>query len=223
MGAGEPEIWSGTTLNVLLRDTQQMAARGYSGPVIPLSEDILRQINLTGTGRGNSGQLRDAGQLQWPFGLQTLPPDEESKQLRDQVDKLMAEGKQQAMGGRVNPTTITELNRALAKLRQLLLPQVNVLSFGDYVEAKRFLSQLSDAVTTLRSPNASKYVDGTFAARGRSVKELVQFMTENGLSFAPAVSGQEPAYNALYQALLSYNIQTSAMATPAGATMTKQE
>jgi hypothetical protein len=222
MGAGEPEIWAGTSLNVLLADIQQMSARGYTGPVVPLSEDILKQINVTGTGRGNSGQLKEAGHLQWPFGLQSLPPDAESKSLRDEVDKRMVEAKQQAAGGRVSAATLNDLTRDIRKLRELLLPQVNVLSFSDYTESKKFLSQLDEAVTTLKSPNASKYVDGTYAARGKTVKELVQYMTDNGLTFAPAVAGEEAAYNALYQALVGYDVRTNAMATPAGSMLEKK-
>jgi hypothetical protein len=222
MGAGEPEIWAGTSLNVLLADIQQMSARGYSGPVIPLNEDTLRQINVTVTGRGNAGQLKEA-QLQWPYGLQTLPPDAEAKGLREQVDKLMIEAKQQAAGGRVNGMTTSDLTKAIARLRQLLLPQVNVLSFSDYTESKKFLSQLDDAVTTLKSPNASKYVNGTYAAKGNTVQELVQYMTNNGLTFAPAVTGEEGAYNALYQAMVSYDVRANAMATPAPSSMYKKE
>jgi len=38
------------------------------------------------------------------------------------------------------------------------------------------------------------------------VAQLVDDMTRNGLKFAPANPGDEPAYTALYQSMLSYDM-----------------
>ena len=44
------------------------------------------------------------------------------------------------------------------------------------------------------------------AAKGKTVPDLVSYMKNKGLSFAPAVAGQEPAYAALHQALAAYDL-----------------
>lgn len=77
------------------------------------------------------------------------------------------------------------------------------------MEAKRFCDQVDDAVKILRSPDAAEFVTGRCAARGRSVAELVSYLSQDGLTFAPAVAGQERGYLALHRALSAYSISAS--------------
>jgi hypothetical protein len=44
------------------------------------------------------------------------------------------------------------------------------------------------------------------------VGELVQQMTSQGLRFAPSVTGGEPAYTALHQALVTYTLSMNPVA-----------
>ncbi len=89
------------------------------------------------------------------------------------------------------------------------------MSFTDYTAAKHYLGSLDGAVMVLKSPNAASYVNGKYAAQAKMVKELVQYMADNGLSFAPAIRGEEAAYNSLYNSLLTYDVQMVAWkATP---------
>jgi hypothetical protein len=74
----------------------------------------------------------------------------------------------------------------------------------NYVAAKNFLNNLGQAVTILSQPDAAKYVNGTYSAQGHTVEQLVAYMTQNGLQFAPAVAGQDGAYESLYQSLRAY-------------------
>ncbi len=213
----QTEIWAGTSLNELLFDIQQMQGRGAVGPNVPLDDDILQQINVRARDQGNQGLLKDAGKLSWPFALQTLPQAKEGEELRARIDKTLLQAKDEAVGGRLDAKAISDLQRDIKRLRQLLFDQVNEVSFGDYTDAKRYLNQLDEAVNVLKQPDAGNYVNGKYSARGRNVRELVQYMTDNGLRFAPAVSGQEAAYNALYHALLSYDIQEAATTPPSPA------
>jgi hypothetical protein len=77
----------------------------------------------------------------------------------------------------------------------------------EYMEAKRYVRHLQDAVTALGRPDGARLMAGDYAARGRSVDELVKNMTAAGLRFAPALPGQEPAYAALHRALAAYNLR----------------
>ncbi|HWY88307.1 MAG TPA: hypothetical protein VNX28_16465, partial [Gemmataceae bacterium] len=54
------------------------------------------------------------------------------------------------------------------------------------------------------SPSAAKLLNGTYAATGRTVPELVYNMTGKGLLFAPATPGNDAPYYALQSALVSY-------------------
>ena len=83
----------------------------------------------------------------------------------------------------------------------------------DYVRTKRFLIQLDDAIKLLREPDAGKYFNQTYAARGKTVAELIRYMTQLDLHFAPAVEGDEAAYAALQHALASYDVGLQGMIT----------
>jgi hypothetical protein len=51
----------------------------------------------------------------------------------------------------------------------------------------------------------SHYFDNSWSSRGKTVTELVKFMSDNGLVFAPAAPGDEHAYRALYIALAAFD------------------
>jgi len=202
--APETEIWSGYTLNVLLANLQKRADSGVEGPTIPLDPATLKQINVTVKGQGNAGLLKETGKLKWPYVLRTLPSQAEAGALRDQVDALLVEAKKQALSGQVDAGVLTKLNNAINQLSGMLRAVVGATSFSDWVAGKNFLNDLSGAVTVLQQPDAAKYVNGSYSAQGYTVEQLVAYMTQNGLSFAPAVAGEDGAYESLYQSLLAY-------------------
>src|SRR5208283_1416186 len=51
------EIWSGKALNALLLNLQRLKKEGKEGPGVPLTAELLRDINLT-TGKGTPGMLK---------------------------------------------------------------------------------------------------------------------------------------------------------------------
>jgi hypothetical protein len=201
------EVWSAKALNDLLVSIQELRNKGIDGPAVALDAEVLKGINVTtAKGPGNPGLLKEAGALKWPTPLRTLEPAEQTKDLRAQIDALLADGKRQALvRGRVDPGLLKELERNIDALRKDLVTRINELSLTDYSESKRFLSQLDDAAALLHQPDAAHYLSGKYAARGATVKELVTYLSDTGLRFAPATGGEEGAYAALQQALAQYN------------------
>jgi hypothetical protein len=202
--APETEIWSGYTLNVLLANLQKRAAEGIEGPYVPLEPATLKQINVTVNQQGNVGLLNEAGKLPWPFALRALTPQAKSEQLREQIDTLLVQAKKQAASGQVGAELLTTLNNDINQLRSMLLAVVDSTSFNDYVAAKNFLNNLGQAATVLGQADVAKYVNGTYSAQGHTVEQLIAYMTQHGLQFAPAVAGQDGAYESLYQSLRAY-------------------
>src|SRR5207253_647781 len=74
----------------------------------------------------------------------------------------------------------------------------------DYIAAKRFLVQLNDGLRLLSQPDAENYFNGRYAPRAETVADLIDHMTKEGLKFAPAVPGDETAYENLHRALAVY-------------------
>jgi hypothetical protein len=198
---GLTEIWSGKALNELLLGIQKQQAQRIQGPSVPLDDDILKHINLTSGASGASlGVLKDGGRLRWPLAL--TDPDYESN--RKVLDDLAQKAVKEAEYGRVEAETIRGMRTAVDNLQSELRRHVADVTPNDYIEAKRYLSELDSAIKVLRDPNVSNYVTRKWSAKGDTVAALVQDMTAQGLKFAPAVKGDEAAYTALQRAMVSY-------------------
>jgi hypothetical protein len=195
-----PEVWSGRALNTLFRS---VASKGglIRGPTIPLEEDTLKGLNLTdGSSRGNLGLLKDTDKLgdvsTWPEALQERQYDQPRKRL---VRNLRLASKQLKDKGTPDRATLKDLRAGYQALNKDLEAGVGELSPSQYIEARRFLNQVHDAIRGLADPKVASW-----APTGKTVAELVDYMRSNGLEFAPATAGDERAYNALYYALRAF-------------------
>jgi hypothetical protein len=197
------DIWSADALNTLLAHLIKMQGQGERGPNVPLSEDILREVNLTtGESRANPGLLRDNGALQWPTPLL----DPKFKEPREDLNRRLKEAVNAVKVNReADKGTIKDLRADLQALTDALEANVQSLSPAQYIDARRYLNMLGHAIKALEDPNISDFLNQKWVATGKNVAELVKFMGERGLRFAPAIPGEEPAYRALYHALAAYD------------------
>jgi hypothetical protein len=199
------EVWSARSLNSLLNHAAAEQGRGVKGPNVPLDEETLKQINLTpADSRANAGLLKDDGKLSWPRSLQ----GEEFAEGRTRLSRLLEEAVQKL---KFNPNAavpaglVRDMTNDLDKLNQRLNDSVNDLSPSQYIEARRYLNQVGDAVAALSDPKVGSYFNQSWAGKAKNVAELVNYLSKSGLRFAPATPGDEPAYNALYRALADFD------------------
>lgn len=196
------EVASGRSLNDLLVALDGLQVDPKSVPEIPLDDNLLKRINVTGgNGNANVGLLRNEGKLTWPRALASLPGTEE---LRNQLDQQAKHAYSQAESGVAQAEILDSMADASRKLDKMLTAVVRDTEFGEYSDAKRFLRQLDDAITALRNPNAGKVLTGAEGARGRNVSELVRNMLGGGYRFAPAGRGDEGAYEALRSKMANF-------------------
>ncbi len=80
------------------------------------------------------------------------------------------------------------------------------LSPAQYIDSKNFLDNLDSAVTALQQGNVGNYFTGKYSLKGKTVTDLIKYMTAEGLRFAPALPGEQASYQALYQALVQYDM-----------------
>ncbi len=195
------EIWSGHALNQLLTAIQQQEARNVRGPTIPVSPDTVNHINVGSSGSsGTIGILRDSGKLSWPAVLQRPVFEEQRKRL----DELTPRAYEQAKSGAVTGDIVDSMNEVVNGLNDTITAQIHSLTPTDYSRAKAFIREVESTVKMLQDPNVANYLNKKWAAKGNTVGEVVDNMTAQGLHFAPASRGDEPAYNALYQGLVAY-------------------
>ncbi len=204
------EIWSGKSLNILLDDLRLTRGKKISSDPTPLSEDVLKQINITKKkdGLGNLGLLRNKGRFTWPPALLDLIPTKE----REEIELLAQSLVQTAAHGNAPGTPLLGLQDAIDKTRDKLLLKVNDLPTSQYIEAKRFLNDFDGARWALQNGDAIEYFKfQQWAKDGKTVQELVDYLSSTGMSIAPAVQGDEAAYQAVHSAMaaldINYNTQ----------------
>src|SRR5439155_26258163 len=101
-------------------------------------------------GTGQTGRLAPAtlfglpaenGRVQWPLGLRILPPANETKVLREQLEVVLYFVATQAAEGKVNRVFIDSGLQAVRELRQLLRAREVTLAAFTYTESMLFLER----------------------------------------------------------------------------------
>ncbi|HEV3263239.1 MAG TPA: hypothetical protein VG013_40765 [Gemmataceae bacterium] len=203
-GFAAGEIWSASALNAVMDDASQLQMKGVSGPEVLLEAAMLANINVgpLGLTGGNVGLLKGKGGLRWPLAFHT----ESFKKDVEGIDSNLPDAIRDALTGRADASVMKALRDARDRLAVELTANIRDLPAGQYMDAKRFLNNLSGAIALLEQGNAGKYLSNDLAAKGGTVKELVKYMKAHGLEFKPAVDGQEEDYAALHHALAAYDI-----------------
>src|SRR5262249_45341977 len=145
------EIYSGRALNTLLKDlTSADPTALLSRPPKTLASDLLGHINLrpADVDGGNPALLKHANHLSWPLALL----GDEYRAVRHTVSSLFAQDFRQARTQSVGTRQLADLHAALDGIRKQLSSHAGDVSAGDYVQAVRFLYDLSDAAAALDYP-----------------------------------------------------------------------
>jgi len=213
------EVATGKSLNILLKDLSKFSTKQLSARTYTLDEDILKLLNVTG-GHGNLALLRNDGQIPWPgvFSNTTVLP-EKMREDMDNYAKLLYYQAANNAGGKVDPNVLRNMELASDKLRDNLKKNINnVGGSPNYLEGTRFLDDLDAAILALRKLDAGAYLDFNqrFARGGKTVQELVEYMSKNGLSFAPSMPGDERAYQAVQTALAAQSVALHGEVAAAG-------
>ena len=198
-----PEIWSGTALNDLLRSIQTAQTNGTSGPEVALSPNVLKHVNMTtGKTAGGIGLLRGDGKLSWPFVLRQPT----FKEPREKLNELLPQAVKQAHSGQVDVGLLNDINAAVKDLEQAVdAGAASDLTPTQYIQGARYLRELKQSTRVLQEDDVAKYFRSEWTPQGSTVADLVKQMTQQGLRFAPAVSGDESYYTVLHRALVDYD------------------
>jgi len=201
------EILSGKALNDLLADIQKLAGKeGASLRTfdVPLDEENLKRVNVSPSdGRGNIGLLKNEGKLTWPVALSGA----EFKEQRERLNSLCQEAVKQAeFNNAVDAGTIRQMIDDVSAVQKELVRTGRELPPSQYIEAKTFLNNLDSSVSALQQRDVGNYFTGKYSLKGKTIPQVVKYMTEQGLRFAPSVPGEEASYLAIYQALVNYDL-----------------
>jgi hypothetical protein len=197
-----PEIWSGTTLNILLADLRKLAAHSNDlDASSPLDEATLQHINVN-HGPGNMALLKRHGYWQWPDGLMGAEYQIERDRLRTASLAAVAQMKAES---RIEPSLLQQMADDVDRIGQRLRTNASILSPPVYIEAKTFLHYIEDALVALRQPDAANHFNGNYLLQAGTTAELVRQMAAQGLQFAPALPEDRAAYAVMHDFLARWD------------------
>jgi hypothetical protein len=195
------EIISGIALNVLLDAIQKMHAQHVQGPMVPIDEFTRQHLNVTtGTTAGSVGLLRDGGKLQWPLALQ----GEQYAADRKRLEELTPLAYKQAEYGPVQGNVLDGMITAVKSMHATISSNIATITPSDYSRAKSYLRQIEGAISALQDPNVSNFVTRRWSVQATNVGTMVVQMTQQGLKFAPATPGDDPAYLSIHAGMVQY-------------------
>jgi hypothetical protein len=204
--AAPGDVVSGKAANVLLADLAKHAGKKTSAGSEPLDEDVLKHINITRPAGGNLGLLRNDGRIPWPALLR-------AERERTEIDQMAKSLFEQGVEKRLDANLLRDLKVRVQRLQFVLGARVPGIPSGQYVEARRFLTDLQSAVRALAEGLAPVHAEWRrFARNGKTAREVADWLNTHGLVIAPAVPGDEAAYQALYTALAGHAAAVHAQA-----------
>ncbi len=124
---------------------------------------------------------------------------------RARLEAALAVAREQAAKGPIARSVSKDVIDAADRMDQRITAKVRgtsgqpAWSASDAIEAGSFLDQFRKSAVVLQRPGVSGYLNGAYAAKGRTVGELVRNMASKGLRFAPALPGDESAYGAVWR------------------------
>jgi hypothetical protein len=200
-GPPPAEIYSGAVLNTLLKTLKDNRDALGKGDSLEVRADWLPKIHAASPAGGNAGLLKNE-EIAWPLllaGRDDLALD------RTEIEHLLAQAKKSVQQGQRPVKIIIQLRERVDSLTGVLRDEIRSgaqenTSWGpaQYVAAIRQLKELKEAAVIMDQPDAGFYLS---PLKGNTVAELVVYMTDNHLTFAPATWGDERAYGALYEAM----------------------
>ena len=205
-------VQSGQTLNVLLTDLRRLDDKGVALAEVGLDEAVLGRVHVVASGHGDDGPalvLQDP--LPWPasLGADDFAGD------RTRLEAALQVARAEAAEGPVARDACQAVIDAANRLDQRVTAKIRGKQgwpASDAIEAATFVTRLKASAAVLRQPDVSGYLSGAYAAKGKTVLELVRSMASKGLRFAPALPGDEPAYRAVQRALANCDARTHAAA-----------
>ncbi len=185
-------------LNAGLKEVRELLAQGVAGADVVLHARWLARLNMQrGPLGAESGLLQTAGSISWP----ALVLEHSDARQRAQVGTLLQE---YLKTGR--PETLTNLRQALQAVTDEFRAQVNQLPAADYIAGKRFLTRLETTARALAEPawRADLAAAEELPERGKTLISLARYLGEKQLQTAPALPGDEAAYQDVARALRTY-------------------
>jgi hypothetical protein len=206
------DVTSGAALNAIVDGLEPLVDKLKTQPPTAIDHSLLKKMNFT-HGAGSVGLLRDQGKIEWPALLLKLSPANEVAKIRTKIETQLREAYRQVSDkGNADPDDLKSLLRSIEALGDIASGQAQSMTFSQNVEVKRYLKSLEDSVAFLKQADAADWLPGKHKVKPESSQDLVRVLIEKKIRFAPAIVGDDAAYNQMHRALVALYMQSN----PAG-------
>lgn len=200
--ADRAKVLSGEALNDLLREIAKAETKVGARASAYLPVSLLDEVRFGGPDAADAVNLaRRAGSLNFPVAFN----DPALKDLRAALDRDFTAVAVALQAGKVpEAAKRTQFEATLKKVETALVPVVKALPRDDADAARRFMTQLSNAMKALKAGAGNGLIDPKWSSEGTAVADLVKHMTRHKLLFAAAPEGNEETYTTLHRNLGIY-------------------
>ena len=203
------DVHNGKATNALLEIVRKNADKGIKFQAVMLSEDTLKRINVVRKA-GNLGLIRDNGKFSWPDAFTGAVKDvdsvlnaDERKAVEVLTRNLVAAAYQHKP---LDAKDLTKLRKQLEAAKNRMAFRIK-LPQSDREAAFRFLDSFNEACVALEGKEGPVYAQyRKFVAGGKTVQELAEYLTSNGLRLAPGMPDDESAYRTLHAAIADFKV-----------------
>lgn len=200
--ADRARVISGETLNELLKEIVKAEPKGGNRASAFVSVALLDEVRFGGTDGADALNLaRRAGNLDFPTAFY----DPALKDLRVALDRdFTAVAIALQAGKSPDPSRRSQFEVTLERVEAALGSVAKTLPDEDAATARRFTSQMSNALKAMKAGAGNGLIDPKWSVEGTTVADFVKHMTRHKLQFAAAPSGNEESYMALHRNFATY-------------------
>jgi hypothetical protein len=200
------QVLGGQALNELLQKCKDLPASKSPEPPAALPEKARDAINILAPSGVDTAPFLRVGTIAWPAAF------EDVRSERKCLIQAITTARNEAAKGKVNEKTTQEIRQVVEKLKKHLANRIEDITPTLYIEAKRLMIRLEPAVKAVNAPSLGK--DLALAEQTAKIKttaDLVRWMNEKKLKFAPSLPGQQEAYQELHRALVEHHRKAAAL------------
>jgi hypothetical protein len=196
--AAGDDIQSGRALNALAIEIRKLETGGAKAEAPLFPAEVLAKAAFDGPGSGLLSAAK-AGKPAFPTAMK----GDGFANLRADIERHFAAVTEPvAQGKAADPAAADRLAAAATKAKAA--PAVLDLPGDDRAAATKFLDGLEAIAKEAKDPSLTGVAAPKWGSMGATASELVRYLDRRKLQFAPAPSGSEEAYSALYRGLSGY-------------------
>jgi hypothetical protein len=176
------------------------------GAKLAISEQQMRNLSITTSSYGAKLKIRlgrdtvDPLPLEWPHVLRRPKYAAVCLEIETLKKSILNQLKQ---GQHINPESCAKLMKAVEDLQSRFRENFRNYSFRERNPARKFIMTLRHGAGEIIRANYTEDIKPK-AFQGRTIAELLAYMTRHDLRFAEANANEEKAHAYIFQLLVSY-------------------